>query len=512
MVAGTMHAHLLIFDLDGQALNLLILLVASGNTSIFPLATAFLPPPQHLAFAATLAIHPTLTTRARSQTRVEEANLALRYLRLVLRTVGPVNANLHDAFIFTGLGKTSRRGVSGRRKAKSDSVSLIEDDLDSIENDLAGSGAIWSRADDIWQVVGWAFNCSILNKKRWIRWSLWLGFIIDVFQEDWEARGFEQRRDEALDGGESDPREKSMVVKSLISDGEIARKERKVVRAVFANGSVRDTGEFTEIWKNETKQRKNDAELKKIKTKIDIETDNYGDYMDEDKESDLEDSDPNISHTAATQPPDDSTSGTSPPNLGNALGGMDAINLRLRILSLLSSVSDSLPNTFTPLSTLYDIYLEHIRPLPLPTFFLLISPSSLRHFSAPAASSLTQFILRSLIAASAPLPFKDDLSQEVLEISYLPFAANTSSIADNAKVSICVETLLRMLDIYGGLSWSPGLHDAAEAGIAARDNKARKAGKKRSRDAIGNSIGDDERIWLKGSADRIRIVVKMTKS
>lgn len=492
--------------LYGQALKLLISLVASGNTSVPPLP-AFIPPPHHLALVATLAIHPTLTTRARSEVQVEEANLALRYLRLVLRIVGPVNANLQDAFLFTGVGTSSRRRSSGRRKATGDGVNANGDDLDGIENELAESGAIWAQAEDIWQVVGWAFNCSVRYKQRWSRWSLWLDYMVDVLQKDWEARSIRNSEGAALDEGEDDPRAKSMIVRFLNPDDGTAGRERKILRAIFADGGPKALGEFTELWKNETKERKKDTDLKKIEKKIHIETDNYGDYLEEDKDSDLEDVDPDSLDDAYQSGPNESNSVDSLPDIAEPLGGMEAINLRLRMLSLLSTVSAILPNSFTSIATLYNLYLEHIRPLPVPTFFLLISPASLRHFHPGAASSLTQYILRSIIASSAPLPAKDDLTQDVLEESYLPFAANTGNIADNAKVSLCVETLLRLLNLHLGLTWTPSLQDAMEDGINARENKAKTVGRKRAR-ATG---GQNEREWLVGSANRIRSVIQMAK-
>lgn len=498
--------YVLIIGSDGQALKLLISLVTTGNTSVPPLP-AFIPPPHHLAFAATLAIHPTLTTRARSQNLVDDANLALKYLREVLKIVGPVNANLQDAFIFTGLGTSSRRGGGGRRRVNGGGTSPNGDDLDNIGNTLAETGSIWALAEDIWQVAGWAFNCSVLHKKRWTRWRLWLEYMIDVLQDDWNARGVGLEKYRARDRNEDDPREKSMVVMSLSFGDLTTGKERRVVRAVFADGGAKAVGEFLEIWENETKERKKDADVQKVEKKIDIEADNYGDYMDEDGDSDLVDGDPEIVGNFPPNRHNDPKPQDPRPNLATPLGGMDAIDLRIRILSLLSTVSATLPHCFTSLTTLYDIYLEHVRPLPLPTFFLLISPSSLRHFSPPAASSLTQYLLRSLIAASAPLPAKDDLAQEVLEESYLPFAANTSSIVDNAKVSLCVETLLRLLDIYVGLTWTPSLQDAVEAGIDARDTKAKRDGRTKPRD----KNGERERVWLVGSANRIRSVVRMAK-
>jgi hypothetical protein len=483
---------------DIPAINFLISLLTAGNTLNSP-TPAFLPPAQHLALAATLVVHPNLTTRAKSQDHSEAANLALRYLRLVVQLVGPVNGDLQDAFAFWGVGTSSRRGGSGRRRTGED-VSPTNDKLNSINSELATTGALWSRVEGFWQVVGWAFNCSILHKNRWERWSLWLEYMIEVLEKDWDIRGEEIGNSDMDKDDDQNPREQSMIVMYLSSEGATTNREKKILRAVFADASPRTLAEFPEVWRNEIKELKKDGAVKKREARIDIEEDNYGDYMEEDEDSDLEDN--------LNSPPTPSfltlVNSTSTTNVANPLGGMDAIILRLRLLSLLSTVSAILPHMFTRLVTLYDIYLEHIRPLPLPTFFLIMSPSSLSLFTPAAASSLTQFILRSIIASSAPLPPKDDLEQDILERSYLPYAANTGSIADNAKVSICVETLLRLLDKHIGLVWSEELQSAMEAGIEAREIKAKKGAKKKQDVEVN-------RMWLRASAERIRGVVEMAR-
>ncbi len=411
-----------------------------------------------------------------------------------------MNGDLQEAFAFSGVGTSSRRGGSGRRRTGED-VSPINDNLHSINSELATTGALWSKAEDFWQVIGWAFNCSVLHKNRWERWSLWLEYMIEVLEQDWEIRGQRVGSTDGDEADDQDPREQSMIVMYLSSEGATTNREKKVLRAVFADASPRTLAEFPEIWRNEAKERNKDSAVKKRDIKIDIEEDDYGDYMEEDDDSDLQDvnSDPPPTPSSATVANSGSTTNTAEP-----LGGMDATILRLRLLSLLSTVSAMLPHMFTRLVILYDIYLEHIRPLPLPTFFLVMSPSSLNLFTPAAASSLTQFILRSIIASSAPLPPKDDLEQDILERSYLPYAANTGSIADNAKVSICIETLLRLLDKYVGLVWSEELRSAMETGIEAREAKAKKGAKKKE-DVENN------RRWLRGSAQRIRGVVEMAR-
>lgn len=470
-------------------------MLSLGTTSTLP-RPAFLPPPSHLALVATLAVHPTLTTRAQSEDRIQASILALKYLRLVLRLVGPVHGNLRDAFAFSTAETSSRRGAT-RRRTTGDGFNPSKDDLDSVDNELANVGSVWAKAQDFWHVVGWAFNCSVLHAKRWERWSLWLEYIIDTLDTDWTQRVHMHGENQ---DSEQDPRERSIIVRYLNHGN-----ERRILRAVFADGSSKSMGEFSEIWRNETKERKKNGDIKRTESKLDIEADNWGDYMQDASSTELEDTPPPVSPSKAA-PTINST--TTIPDVSASFGGPQSIVLRLRLLSLLSTVSVFLPHIFTPLSSLYDLYLEHIRPLPLPTFFLFTSPSSMQHFHLSAASSITQILLRSLIASSAPLPLTDDLTQETLETCYLPYPANTSSISDNAKVSLCVETLLRLLQRHCGLDWSESLQNAVEQGVKARQQKAKNIGKGRGK---AKADAEGERMWLSGSEARIEGLVELVR-
>ena len=486
---------------DVPALNLLISLLTLGTTSDPP-RPAFLPPSQQLALAATLAIHPSFTTRALSEDRLQVSILALRYLRLVLSLVGPINGNLRDAFAFSTVATSSRRGVA-RRRTTGDDLSPTKDGLDSINTELANASSVWAKAQDFWHVVGWVFNCSVLHPRRWESWNLWLSYMIDVLDEDWTLRAHNHTENE---GSEEDPREGSIITQYISAGNSTARQERRILRAVFADGSSRSTAEFPEIWRNETKERKKESNIKKAETKLDIEADQWGDYMiDATSSSDLEETPPPESPSKSTPTTDFIA---SIPDVAAPLGGSQSVILRLRLLSLLSTVSVFLPHTFTTLTTLYDLFLEHIRPLPLPQFFLLVSPLSMQHLHLSAASSITQIILRSLIASSAPLPPTDDLTQETLERCYLPHPANTGSISDNAKVSLCVETLLRLLQRHCGLEWTESLQGNVEKGIEARDQKAKKAGKGKGK---GKGAGEEERMYLRGSAERMKGLVELVR-
>ena len=435
-------------------------------------------------------MHPTLTTRAKTIDRAQAANLAARYLRVLLESVGPVYGHLGEAFSFSISDTLSRRGRRGRRKTD-DANSPNKGNEQDIDNDLASVEALWTRGEDFWHVIGWAFKCSVVHKRRWEVWRAWLDYMLDVLESDWNLRFVEGR--EAL--------RQSLVIRYIHGEGETASNEKRILRAIFSDGQGRYANEFSEVWPNETKELKKGNDIKKAERRIDIDADDYGDYIEDEDDADLEDASQPSPPVRSVSPRKRNHKEVSNkiPNGAEPLGGIESLTLRLRLQSLLSKVAHHLPDQFVHSTTLYDLYLEHIRHQPVPTFSLIISPTGLRHFTIEAASSLTQFILRTLISASAPAPPDDRLDQDILEECYLPFAANKATMVDNAKVSICVETLVRLLDRYTstGLEWTVELQAAMEKGVEERMKKARKM--------------DVETGWLEGSARRIGAIVGMAR-
>ncbi len=90
-----------------------------------------------------------------------------------------------------------------------------------------------------------------------------------------------------------------------------------------------------------------------------------------------------------------------------------------------------------------------------------------------------------------------------LERCFLPFAANTSSVEDNAKVSLLVETLFRLLATHGGIEYTPELMVAVEKGVNAREKKCKGTRKKK----FGSSKDDEDMYWLKSSAVRMNLLL-----
>lgn len=155
---------------------------------------------------------------------------------------------------------------------------------------------------------------------------------------------------------------------------------------------------------------------------------------------------------------------------------------------------------------------SNIKHLPLPAFTLFLSPSPSSRLYLPVYVSMTQLVLLRLLPTTAPRPEdvsrekNDQLNQDVLEQCYLPFPAQTSSVAENAKVSILAENLLRLLYREGLICHTPTLDAAVEQGIVAREEKAK--GDKRKRDKGMNRLAEDnEMSCLKASGKRLRSIL-----
>jgi len=97
----------------------------------------------------------------------------------------------------------------------------------------------------------------------------------------------------------------------------------------------------------------------------------------------------------------------------------------------------------------------------------------------------------------------DDLSQEVLEKCFFPFAASTSSAADNAKVSILVEVQFRQFLQSCRCYHTATLGAAIEKGILARENKS-KGDKRRKEGGVRAKEEENDREWLRASGERLR--------
>ena len=521
-----------------QAFKFLISITSNSCSSKDRSGPITTPPPSHLAVAATLAVHPVTSTRTIEREKWNQANAALRLLKLVNKLVGPVNANFNTAFSFRKF--ESRFSRRDNQWGDDDDA---EDDNAFGDNELnttyARSHSLWNRAEDFWQLVGWAFNCASLpglHRARWKHYRLLLDFLIDVLGVDWSMR---------TNGDNQLPEESLLWQYIELSAGGHAR-QRRILRAIFADGSARSRGEFRGIFANELKHPKQEEEgIKKLEMQdhVNIDQDEYGDYLgqeDDDVSDRARDNDDAMStgsgrpakrmrtrtrtassgrvalrssnsslRSSYTDGEGDTTSSSS-----QTLGDHSSISLRLRLLRLLTYVSShetltaTSPTTFPDLEELFILFVEFIRPLSLPVFAQIVLPSHSNPFDPTTLTNLCEAILQRTLEQSAPSSRSLVLlSQAKLEEEYLPFAASKNSIDANARVSILLESLTRTLASVGVLKKSDLLSAAVEMGIDRRISKAadqteKKKGKKRqAEDAVAWE-------WLVESGQRLGKVVK----
>ncbi|KAI9694712.1 MAG: hypothetical protein M1822_000328 [Bathelium mastoideum] len=484
---------------NSQAFSLLSSILVSGTSQSnteHQLPT-YIPAPQYLSLAGTLIVHPSQTTRAASADANRAANDALNLLRLVNVTVGTVNADLATAFAFASPTKGRFRGWRSGTKPAPPSREL---DDGAVNTDIATKGSIWQRAEDFWHVVGWAFNCSLAWKKRWERWKLWLDFMVDTLNEDFDER-LRQAKD-AQNGHDAQDLLKESLILQYLLPCETRTGRRRIMRAIFADGDTKAKNEFKQIFKNETKERTSEEAAlsdRKVK-KLNIDQGEFADYVDDDDEDEKEEQ---VKGTLDTQTRDDkaqslANSGQDSPieilesspdesewpgkdgtNGMERLGGMDSIFLRQRLLALLAKVAESTPAYFTTLDDLLDLYTEFIRSLSTPLFSIFVAPST-PYLSNRVQSCLSRTLLRPLLGLSDRGNDTTPLDQTTLENDYLLCQANSTTVSDNAKVSLLMEVLLRNLLNSGSLRLTTSLQQTIEWGIEARQKSAEWDGRKRT--------------------------------
>lgn len=490
---------------------------------------AVIPQPQHLAVAATMLVHPRTTTRAESGYEKEAANAALRLLRLTNSLVGPMDAKFDIAFSFTHF-ESSRQG---RRRLESPMpVDPVDPDTKPLNTKYNQSASLWTRAEDFWHAVGWAFNCSVLHPARWERWQVWLQFICNVLEDDWKERekkyleaklnqreisksseksGREasQGPDSAEKKGRKGDKPDEQVVDDLaifreslifryISSNTTPGRDRRIMRAIFANGKS-SLGEFKQVFNNELKSPEHEQDSRTTKKRagdVDFDKDEYGDYLDvSDEDFEAGESSSSVSTPAhgskgnkprrskrtrrgtrnamdeASDPVEVAETPLKNSSL-SLLGGYTSLALRQQLLAILSSVSEKLPREFISLDYLYHIFVENIRDLPLPIFQHFVS-SNLPHFLPEEHTTLCELLLYVMRESSAPSSNNDYLTQVKLEKCFLPYAAATPSVGNNAKVSILLEALMTLLYNNKMLCVTPSLKKAVESGITRRERASR---------------------------------------
>jgi hypothetical protein len=364
----------------------------------------------------------------------------------------------------------------------------------------------------------------VAHKNRWDRWRLWLEFVLDVLEDDLDsrhrqARESPQNRDEVLS--------KSLLAHYLAPFVDQGRNpKRRIMRAILADGTQPSLNLFPSVFTNETLPPKVKQETKLgAKRSLDLDQGDFGDYFDSDSDSNTTPGPQQKSgrtstrHSSTNLSRQDSPASPStpqpPPTSSTPLashGGSEALHLRLRLLALLTTISSLSPSLFLDPEDLFDIYTEFLRPLPLPIFSFFILPTTngtRRTIDANSLASLIQMLLRPLLSSAAPVSNANSLTAESFATHFAPFAANVSSVGENAKVGICVEGLLRLLWTEGVLGNADeevrkAVKEAVHEGIRVREEKASGDGRRKS---AGKSA--EEWRFLVAGGERMRSLLEM---
>jgi hypothetical protein len=154
----------------------------------------------------------------------------------------------------------------------------------------------------------------------------------------------------------------------------------------------------------------------------------------------------------------------------------------------------------------FDLVTEFLRPLPLDIFVLFVSPPTL-WLEPHSHASLCQNLLRPIISSEAPVYQADTMTQIEFERHFLPYPANYTNYVENARVSLLVEALLRLLFRHSALIVNNSLKKKLDEGIKAREAKAKFGARK----LVGIKEAEEDKAvkLLANSAMRMRMVVQV---
>ncbi|KAL1838363.1 hypothetical protein VTJ49DRAFT_2772 [Mycothermus thermophilus] len=529
------------------------------------LKPALVPPPSQLALLATLVIHPSFTSLSPETGDLHTAAHALAYLRGLVSTVGPVNANLGAAFGFTHAGARSTRSGGGFHP---DGAGSSEDSDDALTSKFARDQLVFQRAREFWSVLGWAFRCAVEYPHRWRHWRVWLDLVVGALEADFDERLARDRAAGRTGKGKSAvpyPMLKESIVVRYLED---LRRDcrpvlREVMRALFAfldeENQGSDRALYREVFESETRVSKGKRKREEDDLPmVDLENGQFGDYLDEHdfwSEEEMDDGNSAAAAESAPTPPLSSQRkrgrpGRKPKTAAAAATAASSsvplptlpddvastIPFRLRIFRLLSNIAFYLPsaNILAPIGELYETFTDHVRALPLPAYrafvvshnhdnslpdevqitFLRILADALLPPTKPSGSRTRGSAAAAAAAAARPDPADVDpdcfepgsqgVTPLVLQECFLPFAAARVTAEDNARLSLALESMAWFVYPRIEMHYTDGLRCAVEKGIKAREEKIRKrAG---GREDVGERMA---REVLARSARNLRVLVEV---
>jgi hypothetical protein len=346
--------------------------------------------------------------------------------------------------------------------------------------------SLFAQTENFWHVVGWTFNCYHQSPKRWSRWRLLLNFWLELAEKDLEWRTMDFNQTNVKEGSKFPA---DGVTAAIFQSAFERNDQRKIMRAIFADGNQTALNEFGELYQHETKEKKKKTTEDTISRPIiNIDDDQWGDWDQHEEDIEMDDA------------PDDKESKV---DIDHTMR-MDRINLRARVLSLILNATILPGCPFKSAPAILDYLTEYIKPLELNDFMDLFS-------AIQAPPQIYTALLLNTIEVYLPggLPKTNLLcvGDEYIRTNFFHEQARTANAVDNAKLSILVEYLIGSLMDQDRMVYDEQLYAKIRKGIDARVRKAdlNRRGKHRS---------DQEKMaerQLKYSGDRIIAYMALLK-
>lgn len=179
------------------------------------------------------------------------------------------------------------------------------------------------------------------------------------------------------------------------------------------------------------------------------------------------------------------------------------------MLQLSRAVDDVPDRCNIKITDLYEKFVEKIAQLPATAFSRFIASHDSPLDVKPLVA-IIRLLMPALLPGSIPDPrrvdpeadAKEAVSGLILEKCYLPFAYRTAE--NNAKLSVSIESLFRILWTSNCMRWTASLQEAAEKGVKARNDKSAPKKSNRKEDSEGAA-----REILRSSGSRILALTQL---
>ncbi|CAK7237245.1 hypothetical protein SBRCBS47491_009910 [Sporothrix bragantina] len=385
-----------------------------------------------------------------------------------------------------------------------------DNDEDAVSSRMATRDGVWMRGHSFWRVAAWALTCSVREPERWRCWQPWLTLMVDVLEADLVERS------QCIENGEDDIGDlyDSLLFQYLSDDsgsgggGSSSTSHlRHLASVILADGSQSTLA--LEVFDKETlvTSGTSTASMARPARVLDLDNDKFGDYSDDDESAP---STPESSPSPSPSPfgkkgmpakrtsSSKKTSSLKIAEVSDSPGFLESLPLRRRLFYLVALGSLYFPTAFATSDNVYRTFAQVLRETDISVYaaFVAAAPPPSPFSSSTVVPLLSpdnifvgllRHILFTYLPASAPKPHIVDPdgvvtslpSSRVLERCFLPFAANTVLLGANVRMALALESLFRITwqpsvpTDTGDELWSPVLQKAAEAGVQARETRAK---------------------------------------